>query len=605
MAATAATPKKRNRNGRRIAMIVGGVLILLVACAGGAYALMPRPQAPGTIPEGWQTVEVTTGTISSTVSATGNIEAAAEAELRFSQTGTIAEILVKPGDAVTAGQALARVDAGGLELKVEEAQAGLRQAQSELEGLLAGASEAEIAEAQARVEQARRQYQQTATNVSQADIAAARADLEKAKANLASLQAGPARDDLAKANTEVQRAEDGLQQARVSLSAAKEKARLDVEAKANALRSAQEAYQRVYWDNRKLEDQLDDFGQELPQANKDQEAQALRNVQGAEAELETARIAYEQAKQDEINTLQTREAELSSAIVARDKLLSGAATSELAAARADVQRAQASLDKLIGANRASDLAAQQSGIEIAQAGLDKLLEDPATAERTSKEIAVAKAEIAVREAQRNLDMATLKAPFAATIARIDMTVGESSESSAIIAIVDLSSFHVDVPVDELDIALVEPGQPVTINLDALPSAEVTGTVTAIAPQATRSEQGTTTYEVTVTLNQGSAGVRPGMTAVVQIITSEKTDVLQVPRRAVRLEGGKSYVLLYDPAAVPQAQAGAAGLTVEPPSQRREVTIGLSNSEFVEIVSGLSAGDKVLVQDVVSTFNPAN
>lgn len=600
MAATAATPKKRNRNGRRIAMIVGGVLILVVACAGGVYALMPRPQAPGTIPEGWQTVEVTTGTISSTVSATGNIEAAAEAELRFSQTGTIAEILVKPGDAVTAGQALARVDAAGLELKVEEAQAGLRQAQSDLEGLLAGASEAEIAEAQARVEQARRQYQQTATNVSQADIAAARADLEKARANLASLQAGPASDDLARANTEVQRAEDALQNARVSLSAAKEKARVEVEAKANALRDAQEEYQRVYWDNRELEKLPGD----LPQSRIDQEAQALRAVQNAEAELETARIAYEQAKQDEINTLQTREAELNSAIVARDKLLSGAATSELAAARAEVQRAQASLDKLVGANRASDLAAQQSNIEIAQAGLDKLLSDPATAERTAKEIAVAKAEIALREAQRNLGMATLKAPFAATIARVDMTVGESAESSAIIAIVDLSSFHVDVPVDELDIALVEPGQPVTINLDALPSAEVTGTVTAIAPQATRSEQGTTTYEVTVTLDQGSAGVRPGMTAVVQIITSEKADVLQVPRRAVRLEGGKSYVLLYDPTAVPQAQAGAGGLTIEPPSQRREVTLGLSNSEFVEIVSGLSAGDKVLVQDVVSTFNPA-
>jgi HlyD family secretion protein len=127
-------------------------------------------------------------------------------------------------------------------------------------------------------------------------------------------------------------------------------------------------------------------------------------------------------------------------------------------------------------------------------------------------------------------------------------------------------------------------------------------VTNIAPRATRSEQGTTTYEVTVTVDEGSAGVRPGMTAVVEIITQEKTDVVLVPRRAVRAEGGRSYVYVPNPNFV--AQPSAPGQQAPPPGDRREVTIGLSNAEFVEIVSGLSAGDEVLVQDVVSTFNPA-
>ena len=41
----------------------------------------------------------------------------------------------------------------------------------------------------------------------------------------------------------------------------------------------------------------------------------------------------------------------------------------------------------------------------------------------------------------------------------------------------------------------------------------------------------------------------------------------------------------------------------PASERRAVKVGLSNSESVEIVDGLKAGEQVLVKDVVSTFNP--
>lgn len=593
--ASAETPRKRRRNGRRVAMIIGGLVILLVAIGGAIYALSPRPPVAGAMPEGWKTVSVSTGTINSTVSATGNIEPKAQAELRFATSGIVSEILVSPGDSVEAGQPLARIDATALQLRVEQAQADLTQAQADYAGLLEGASEAEVAEAEARIAQARSQYQQAANSVSQADIAAARADLERARARLAELQAGPQNDELAAANEKVTSAQATLDQGRVDLAAAKERARLDMEAKANALRNAQEEYSRIYWQNKELESLPGD----LPQERIDQEAQALRAVQDAEAALAQANLAYETARQEEINRLQQYEAALASAIASRDKLLAGPKADALAEARADVQRAQANLDDLIGASRASDLAAQATSIEIAQAGLDRLLEAPTESTLASRQAAVIRAEVALKQAQRDLADATLVAPFAATIARVDMQVGEQADATAIIAIVDLSSFHVEVPVDELDIAQVEPGQRVEISLDALPEAEIGGTVTMIAPEATRSEQGTTSYAVTVTLDQGSAGVRPGMTAVVEIITAEKTDALLVPRRAVRNEGGKSYVLV--PTGGPPTFTNTGQM--EPASERREISLGLSNSEFVEVLSGLSAGEEILVQDVVSTFLP--
>lgn len=594
--ASAESPRKRRRNGRRLALIIGGV-VLLVALVGGTFAAFAR-QAPvaGTLPEGWQTVSVEAGTISSTVSATGNVEPASQAELRFAASGTVTEVLVGPGDEVRAGQPLARIDASALQLKLEQAEADLAQAQADYDGLLDGATEAEVAEAQARIAQARSQYQQTASSVSQADIAAARADLESARAALAELERGAANDELASANEKVTTAQSTLDQARVDLSAAKEKARLDVDAKANALRTAQEAYSRYYWENKQLESAPGD----LPQSRIDEEGRLLRAVQDAEAALAQSNVDYEKARQDEINKLQQYEAALTSAIAARDKVTAGPKADALAKARADVQRAQASLDELTGANRNSDLAAQAANIEIAQAGLAKLNEAPTESTLASRQAAVLRAEVALKQAQRDLADATLAAPFAATIARVDMQVGEPADTSAIIAVVDLSSFHVDVPVDELDIAQVTPGQRVTITLDALPAAEIGGAVTLIAPEATRSEQGTTTYEVTVTLDEGSAGVRPGMTAVVEIITAEKTDALLVPRRAVRSEGGASYVLV--PTGGAPTPGDAPGQLV-PASERREITLGLSNSEYVEVLSGLAAGDEVLVQDVVSTFLP--
>lgn len=591
-------PKRRSR-GR--GWLIFGVIAGLIAIAAAIFFFTRGPAQPaGTLPEGWETVAASTGTIDSTVSATGNVEAQAEAGLRFETSGTIVELLVKPGDVVRIGQPLARLDASDAALEVEQAKIDIASAQAELEGVLAGSSEQEIAEAQARIEQARRQYQQTASSVSQADVAAARADLESAHAKLAELQAGPASDELAKSKENLQQAQSDLAQAGTDLAAAKERARLSVESEANSLRNTQDEYSRLYWQNRELEGRI---GGDLPQANRDDEAAALRNVQNAEAAIKQAQLDYEKAQQDEINTLQSREASLTSAQAAHDKLLGDKKTDQVAAARAEVQRAQAKLTQLTGTNRASELASSESGIAIAQAGLDTLLADPKISTLAQREAAIAKAQISLRQAERRLALATLSAPFAGTVAKVDMRIGEPADATSIITLADLSSFHIDLPVDELDVAQITEGQAARIALDALPDAAIEGAVTAIAPLADRSAQGTTTYEVTVVLAKDSAVVRAGMTAVVEIITSVKEGSVLVPRRAIVLDGGNSYVRLPKLDAAPTAPA-APGEAVEPPNERRKVVVGLSNSDFVEIVSGLNAGEEVLVQDVVSTFNPS-
>ncbi|MCG8353760.1 MAG: efflux RND transporter periplasmic adaptor subunit [Chloroflexales bacterium] len=597
--ASAATQKSRKRSRiGRTPLIIISIIVVIILIGGITFALGNAASPAAGLPTGWQTTPAERGTIDSTVSATGNVEPLAEANLSFEVNGIVTEIVVKPGETVEPGQVLARIDDTDLQLRAEQAAADLKQAQADYADLLDGATEQELAEAQERLSQARAQLQQTVSSVSPADIDAARAELEQAQARLARLESGPETDEVASANESVQRAQTNLAEARTQLASAKENAKRDMESAANTLRDRQDEYSQIYWDNRELEKQFASFGQELPQENKNREAAALRAVEDAERALDQRRTAYEDAQNNEITSLQAREAELESAFAARDKLLAGTRAEDLASARAQVQNAQARLNQLTGANRSSSIAAQQSNVELAEIALEQLQSDPNASALAKREAAVIRAEAELKQAQRNAEQAALKAPFSGTIARIDMRVGESAGSSSIIVLTDLSSLHVDVPVDELDVALIETGQPVRITLDALPDAEISGTVTNVAPIATRSDQGTTSYEVTIELDADTAGVLPGMTAVAQIITQQKNDALLVPRRAVRAEGGTSYVLI-------PTDGTADPRTGEPASERREVTVGLSNNEFIEITSGLEPGEQVLVEDVVSTFNPLN
>lgn len=594
------TPRKRSRLVRRL-IIIASILVVLALIGGGLFAYFrSRTTTAQGLPDGWTTAVAKSGSIDATVSATGNVEPHAQAVLSFQVEGTVTEILVDPGDTVAINQPLARLDPAALTFKVEQAKADLQQAQADYQKLQEGATPEEVAEAKARIAQAQQDYQKAVSSVSPADIAAARADLEKARENLARLQAGADSKDRADAEAALQQAQSALAEARSQLSHNKEQARLDMETAANSLRSKQDDYSRIYWDNRTLEG----YGK-LPQDKIDEETAAKRAVKDAEFALEQARIAYEDAKKQEIATLQTREADVQQAQVALDKVLAGALKEDLANARAEVARAQAQLDQLTGAERSSDLESSKTNIAIQQAALDKLLADPSASDLASSAAQVAKAEVALKEAEHDVQLATLTAPFSATVATVNLRVGqsatqgtssESDASAGSITLTDLSSFYIEVPVDELDVAQLKDQQQVRISIDALPNAEITGTVTNIAPQATKSSEGTTTYQVRIELNKSDAPIRPGMTASVQIVTLNKPNVVLIPRRAVQTENGQTFVLI-------PIEGQPNGTTGAPANQHRPVTLGLSNNEQIEITSGLKVGEQVLIPDVVSTFQP--
>src|SRR5215216_2271456 len=128
--ATVATQRKRVRVNRK--WIIGIVVAVFVVGGIAAFLTMRGANSPAAAETpGWTTATANTGAIDAAVSATGSVEAQAQADLRFAADGIVTEILVKPGQLVQAGQALARLDPTDLQLAVEQAQADLKQAQAD------------------------------------------------------------------------------------------------------------------------------------------------------------------------------------------------------------------------------------------------------------------------------------------------------------------------------------------------------------------------------------------------------------------------------------------------------------------------------------------
>ncbi len=494
-----------------------GLGLLLVLAAGLFLYIFLRPGEP-------PYVVVRRGAIRGTVSASGEVVSARQTTIASRISGLVEEVPVKVGQEVVTGTLLVRFSAEGLEVRVKEAQLRLEIAQLRLEEARKGASPEEIA--------------------------AARADLEAAEARLARLQAGARAEDVAVARQEVVQAEAALEEARSSSAVAVESARLNWEISANALRNAQDAYSRIYWENERLRQR----GISLPQSQQDAETQAWRQVEDAEDAMEQARLAYERALQGQKTAVTSAQARLTAARARLQSLLVGPDEAERAEAEAQVNRARAYLSQL-------------------QAG-------PDSTEVQILERELLLAQLALEEARSELDKASVRAPFAGMVVEVAAKEGEMMGAySALVRLADLRQLQIRARIDEIDVGWVMPGQAVTVTLDAFPGRPLRGTVREVAPAVTI-ERGSAFYIATIDLRPPiTVTLRLGMAANLTIVTVEKSDALLVPRQAVERIGEGYYVTVLR----------------EGKSQRVRITLGVADPQHYEVLSGLAEGDRVLLR----------
>lgn len=585
---TIAKPERRRLNGPALRIVIA---IVLIALAAGTFAYQQIAARPVDPLQGATTIPVAPATLTLGITATGAVEPQISADLALAGSGgRVSELLVATGDRVAQDAALLVLDTRQLTAELTAAEAAVAVAQADLLAVQEGATAEQIAAAQAQIAAAQGSLVQTQAGVTAADVAAARAGLEEARAALAVLEGGPATEERTRAQTALEQARATLDRQRSALSAAKLNADAAVEQRANAVRAAQDAYSAAYWDyehvkaygtdprtNRSLSDiEERDYANAL--------AAAERNLADAERALGQARIDAETARQNEATGLADAQAQVNRAQADLDALLAGADSDDLAAARARVARAQAELARVTGGQQAGAVAAQQGNLAAAQANLDQLLADPRASDLARAEARLAQAEAQLEQVRVRLADATLRAPFAGAVAAVNVAPGETiGAQDRPITLIDDSRYLVNVTVDEVDIARVRVGQPVDVLIDALGGVPLAGTVQNIAARP-QPDSTVTAYEITVAIDAAAEALMPGMTATATIVADRREDVLAVPAGALREEDGRTLIDV-----VTTAADGTRTLTP------REVEVGLRVGSQVEIVSGLTAGEEVVVR----------
>ncbi len=212
-------------------------------------------------------------------------------------------------------------------------------------------------------------------------------------------------------------------------------------------------------------------------------------------------------------------------------------------------------------------------------------------ERALAKVEVELAKVAVAEAHDRSKDTRLTAPIAGTVTRRAIEPGEmvkpgvesSFESVALLTICDLSRLVVKIDLNQIDVAKVKLGQKVKLALDALPGESFSARVTRIAPASVKvAGKDLETFPVEAELDRADPRIKPGMTADARIFVQTQREVVLLPLESVRRDGDKAVVTRV-------VTAGTSERTEVVP-----VTLGAENDHEIEIVSGLSEGERVKI-----------
>lgn len=299
-------------------------------------------------------------------------------------------------------------------------------------------------------------------------------------------------------------------------------------------------------------------------------------VDKARAELAAAEARRAEAAQDLRIVRETTEtaiargtAQLSAARAKLKVVLDGARPEEIAQAEAALRQAEAVLAEARA--NAGQVGVKEHELQAAERQVDQ-------------------ARAGLRIAEANLGYATITAPISGVVASVSTQPGETvtsgsaaAQAPTFVTIIDLGRLEVHAYVDETDIGKIAPGQSATFTVDAYPDGEFTGTVIAIYPKAVI-QLNVVTYEVIVAADNPEGRLRPDMTANVTITVARREQVLAIPSAAVMREDSERYALV---------QTGEQ-------TARRAIKTGSRDKTYVEVLSGLREGERVVVGEATKT-----
>lgn len=293
--------------------------------------------------------------------------------------------------------------------------------------------------------------------------------------------------------------------------------------------------------------------------------------------------------------LQVAEANLAAAQARLRMIESGARSEErvqveqaVVQARANFDTAKENLDRMesllvSGAVSQSQLDAARLQYNVARAQYESARQQLQAVqtgarpeERQMAEAQARQAEAAVTYAQLQVANTTIIAPLAGIITARSVEPGNmANPGAALMTVAQIDTVHVVLDISETDLSRVAVGQMVAVRADAYPDATFEGRVAEIGQAA---DTPTRVFKVKVAVANDHHRLKPGMFAHAEITTQRVEGALVIPRDAVVTTDGKAVVFVVD----------------GDKARARPVELGAADGPVVEVRSGVTAGESVVV-----------
>lgn len=498
------------------------------------------------------------GTIISSVSASGQVSASRSLDLKPEVSGTITYIAVKPGQEVKQGQFIASIDSSDAQKALRDAQNNLETAQLALQKLQAPATGLTLAQAQNAVSTAQDSLAKSYTD-SESDIVDSFLTLPDLMTNLENIVIGTGASHGSQWNIDYY--ENAVGPLDNNAYSYRDQAY-------EAYKAAKDSYDQAYADYKAM-------------------GFSPSNAQIEQMAAETSAMLEDlSAALKSINSFVQF---YSTTVTSHGQTPSGTATQALTSLSSYISTISSKYSGV--SSDVTSLKNNKESLNEKQLSLQDLQDGPDALDVRSDELTIQQRQDAVADAQNTLAKYSIRAPFAGTITAVNQYVGDQGGSAALATLVTPQQIA-KLSLNEVDAAKVKVGNKATLTFDAIEDLTLTGTVAQVDVSGTVS-QGVVSYSIEIAFDTQDARVKPGMTINAAIQTDTAQDVLVVPSSAVKTSNGTSYVQTFTPAL--SDTGGTSGVASQTPPGMIPVETGLSDDTNVEITSGLSEGQQIVVR----------
>ena len=451
---------------------------------------------------------VRSGDFQKLISATGNLEALIDVEVKANVAGEIINLYVNDGDYVEKDQVLLEIDQEQYLEEKKQAEADVNAAQAQL-------MQAEL-NIMLKTEELDSARQQAEDNV------------KIAKSNLRTTEAA-SQTQITSAETDIQTTKNQLDQDNIAL----EQARIEfnrAEIRLAELQTELESV-KVERDNAESERNRNKELFEKKLVSKKSLEEAESRYANADSQYKTA-LKRVESQQQTVNS--------------QEKTI---ATRNTAIANRKLTKIYQEMNlKKLREMRNAEEEERNLQLQIAQTRLNEILDTLETETVVTKQGAVSaqanllRRQSSLKNQQEQLEWTVIKAPMAGTVTLLEIEEGEIvtsgrsafSQSPPLMTIADLSKMVVKTYINEVDMERLRMNQQANIKVDAYKNTTYEGRVAEISPSGEERDN-IITFEVMVEVVGSPPELRPGMSADVDVVTYEEKEVLMLPIDAVQDE----------------------------------------------------------------------